>query len=178
MRSDGRTFRATEDGRVVAELSSDEMMLLRGLHQDLMRLVVGDHDPTDPAVSRLFAPRVGDAVDDETVANLHRELLASRLEGLDAVMAVLDRARTVRRRHRLELVDDEPALFLGVLNDLRLALGARIGVETLDVEAVARDEELLRAALVMDHIGGWVDDLVAVIDPAAAAWQDDYDGPV
>lgn len=178
MRADGRTFRAAGDGRVVAELSGDDVDLLRALREDLHTLVTGEHDPDDPVVSRLFPPRVGDDVDEETVDALHTALLESRLAGLDAVVDVLDRARVVRRRHRLELVDDEPALFLGVLNDLRLALGARIGVETLDPDEVGEDADVLHVVIVMDHLGMWVDDLVAAIDPSAAAWQQDHHGPL
>lgn len=172
-----RAFR--RDGeRVVAELTQGELNLLRGLQRDLRTLVDGGLDPTDPAVARLFPPAVGDEVDQLSVDLLHASLLAGRLRGLDAVVEVLDRAESTRRR-RVTLVDDEPALFLGVLNDLRLAIGARIGIATLDEHDVEEADESLQYSLaVMHHLGMWVDDLVAVLDPAAAAWQDDYDGPV
>lgn len=171
--------RFTRDGDdVVATLQRNEVELLRSLQSELRQLVDGDLDLADPAVSRLFPPRLGDEADDEFVDRLHRDLLAQRHVGMDAVVTVLDRASATRRGFRVRLTGDEPALFLGVLNDLRLALGARIGIETLDEADVHGDDNLQWVAAVMHHLGGWVEDLVGVLDPAAAAWQDDYQGPV
>lgn len=171
--------RFSRDGDdVVGTMNRNEVDLLRSLQEELRTLVGGDRDPGDPAISRLFPPRLGDEVDDDFVDALHRDLLAQRQRGLDAVVAVLDRSTTTLRGVRLQLTDDEPALFLGVLNDLRLALGARIGIETLDEDDLDDDEDLQWVAAVMHLLGGWVEDLVAVLDPAASAWQDDYQGPV
>lgn len=164
--------------RVVADLTPAEVQLLEDLQEDLRSLVDGDLDPDDAVVARLFPRAIGDDVDPLTVDLLHASLLADRLIGLDAVMAVLERASTTRGR-RVVLRDDEPALFLGVLNDLRLAIGARIGVATLDPdEADVDDTPLGHALAVLHHLGWWVEELVAVLDPAAAAWAEDYDGPV
>ncbi|MBW3658893.1 MAG: DUF2017 domain-containing protein [Actinobacteria bacterium] len=150
-----------------------EPPLLRELRDDLRTLLVTD-DPDDPAVRR-FHPRtvVGDdEADAELRGFIRDELLTSRLAGLDALVDVLDRARPVRSRVRVELVDDEPVLVLGVLNDLRLALGATAGIERLDRERLDEDDPVLGTLALMDHLAFLQEALLAVLDPVSLTHYD------
>ncbi len=170
-----RTFRLV-DGAVRATFHPAEVELLRRLHDEL-RSSLASSDRSDPVVRRLFPPAIlGDADAEERVRDLLDELLlADRLAGLEAVIAMLERGVTHRGRLRIELVDDEPVTLLRVLNDVRLAIGARIDVEALDRGRVGRDDPEAYPLAVMDHLAWWQEQLVAIIDPPAASQLPDPD---
>lgn len=155
-------------------LQTWEPQLLRDLRDDLHRLVT-QADGDDPAVARLFpvASRGDDEADAELRRLIHDDLLAGRLAGLDALVEVLDRAEDRRGAPRVDLTEDEPALVLGVLNDVRLALGARIGVENVDREDVDEDHPLAPTLALMDHLAYLQESLLGALDPTALAHYDD-----
>jgi hypothetical protein len=95
-------------------------------------------------------------------------LLADRLAGLEAVVALLDRGRHRAAGTSSTCVDDEPLLVLGVLNDIRLAIGARIDIEALDRDRVGEDDPVAFPLAVMDHLGWWQEQLL-ILDGRAAA---------
>lgn len=169
-----RSFRRVGD-RIRMELEGFEVELLRQLRAALERQLA-DPDSSDPVVERLFpAAAVGDdLVDAEVRALIHDDLLAGRLEGLEALDAILDRGATHRGRLRVDLEEDEPGLVLGVLNDLRLALGARVGIDRLDREDVDEDHPAAWSIAVMDHFAWLQEQLIAVVDPPAV-FDDDPD---
>lgn len=165
---------------VRADLTANEVELLLMLRDELERALEDGGD--DPAVHRLFPPAVlGDADADRDVRALLREdLLSNRLDGLQELLAIIERGTPHRRGLRLELVEDEPVLVLGVLNDLRLALGAWVDVEALDLGTVVDDETLARLA-VMDHLAAFQEELLAIVDPVSLTHYDErdarHDGP-
>lgn len=161
-----RTFRRAGDG-IRATFRSVEVDVLRSLHGQLVD-TLRRGDPDDPVIRRLFPPPVlGDPDAAQQVRDrFGADLLASRLTSLDTIIALLDRGTPHRGGLRVDLVDDEPLLVLGVLNDVRLAIGARIDVEALDRDAVGDDDPVAYLLAVMDHLGLWQEQLLAVLDPA------------
>lgn len=162
-----RTFRRQGDA-IRMTLSPPELDLLTALRTELeqaLRLP----DPADPAMQRLFPPPVlGDAeLEVATRAAMVDELLERRLEGLQELLAMLERAESHRSSWRVLLVDEEPMVVLGVLNDLRLAIGARLDIEALDRDAISRDDPVAYRLAVMDLLGWWQEQLIAILDPSA-----------
>jgi hypothetical protein len=158
-----RTFR--RHGRAIrATFGEGELELLRSL-RDQLREALAAPDPDDPVIKRLFPPAVlGDPeAEREMRALLVDDLLASRLAGLDALVGLLDRGTPHRGSVRIDLVEDEPMLVLGVLNDVRLAIGARIDIEALDREAVTDDDPVSYRLALMDHLGWWQEQLLAIM---------------
>lgn len=152
------------------ELEPFEVDLLRTL-RDSLRSWLTDPDPEDPVIQRLFPRCVpeDDLIDAEVRALIYDDLLRDRLGGLDALVAILDRGTRHRGRIRVDLVEDEPGLVLGVLNDIRLALGARIGIDHLDRDAISEDHPAAWPLAVMDHLAYLQHELLAVIDPPSVA---------
>jgi hypothetical protein len=168
-----RTFRRHGE-RIRMQLEPIEVDLLRTT-RDGVRAALAGGDPTDPIVQRLFPRALGD--DDEADAELrrllHDDLLASRLTGLDALIELLDRGSTHRGNLRVDLQGDEPLLVLGVLNDLRLAIGARVGIEDLDRASLTEDDPVSYRLAVMDHLAGMQEQLLSILDPPAVSVYDD-----
>jgi hypothetical protein len=170
-----RTFR--RQGRAIrATFAQGELELLRSL-RDQLRDTLAAPDPDDPVIKRLFPPAVlGDPeAEREMRALLVDDLLASRLAGLDALVRLLDRGTSHRGSVRIDLVDDEPLLVLGVLNDVRLAIGARIDIEALDRASVPDDDPVQYRLALMDHLGWWQEQLLAVMAPSRGAHRDPLD---
>lgn len=168
-----RTFRPHGDG-VRMQLELFEVDLLVSLRDALHDTLSGD-DPDQRVLERLFPAAVGgDAeADAELRAMLHEDLLQSRLDGLDALVRLLERGSRHRGSLRVDLEEDEPALVLGVLNDLRLALGARIGIERLDRDGLAPDDPVQHRLAIMDHLAWWQEQLLAIIDPPSVTHYGD-----
>ncbi len=149
------------------------MDLLRTLVGSLGEVLAG-RDPRDAAVQRLFPATVvgDDEADAELRGLIHDDLAGVKQAGLDALDELLDRATARGAHRRIELTGDEPLLVLGVLNDLRLAIGARVGITDLDRDDVDPDSALGYRLAVMDHLGLWQELLLAIIDPASVRVHD------
>jgi hypothetical protein len=149
-------------------LGEVEVDLLRTLTTSLAQLLAG-RDPHDAAVQRLFpATVVGDDDADEELRGLiHDDLAGVKQAGLDALVALLDGGERRGATLRVELSPEDTLLVLGVLNDIRLAIGARIGVTELDRGQVERDSTLGQRLAVMDHLGLWQELLLEIVDPPA-----------
>lgn len=160
-------------------LDEVEVDLLRTLVSSLADVLAG-RDPRDAAVQRLFPATVvgDDEADAELRGLIHDDLAGVKRAGLDALGAILDRA-THRGGHlRIELSPDDTLLVLGVLNDLRLAIGARIGITDLDRDDVDPNSALGYRLAVMDHLGLWQELLLGIVDPPAVHLHDlDLDLP-
>lgn len=160
------------------QLRDEEVDLLRRLRDELEAVLhAGEHD--DAVTRRLFPPAVtgDDEADDELRRLMHDDLLQSRLGALQEVLGYLDRADRHRRRHVVDLVDEEPALVLGVFNDMRLALGARVGHDLLEGrDELVADDPRLPTLAVMDHLAMWQEQLLAVLDPVSTSHYDEGHG--
>lgn len=169
-----RTFKRT-GGTVRMEFEEFERALLADLHAGLTALL-DDPDSSDPAVQRLFPFCVtDDAAEDERLRDLiHEDLLRARLQGLADFAAILDRARVQRGGTlRVQLTAEELPLVLGVLNDIRLTIGSRVGVAHLERESLDEDDPRLPSLAVMDHLAWWQEQLLAILDPSSVAHYDD-----
>jgi hypothetical protein len=106
--------------------------------------------PEDPILARLLPAAYRD--DDEAAAE-YRTLMETdlRLEKSAALQRVLDDLASGGTRRggelRIELADDDAALWLYALNDVRLALGTTLDVtEDVDDATAARDADSPHAA--------------------------------
>ena len=156
---------ARRDGTIRFTLRAPEVDLLHRLTDEL-RHALDTSEPDDPVISRLFPPAVlGDPEADREVRDLLADaLLADRLTGLEAVTTLLARGRRSRGRLVVDLVEDEPLLVLGVLNDIRLAIGARIDIDVIDREQVGEQDPVAYPIAVMDHLGWWQEQLLVALD--------------
>lgn len=164
-----RAFRRQGD-HIRMQLDPVEVELLRSL-RDGLRGTLSTGDGDDPVVRRLFPSAVlGDEEADHELRRLLRdELLQARLSGLEALADLLDRGVEHRGSVRVRLDGEEAALVLGVLNDLRLAIGARIGVEHLERDDVGPDDPVAYRLAIMDHLAWLQEQLLAILDPASVA---------
>jgi hypothetical protein len=159
--------RAERDGDTIRlTLEGFEADLLRSLPEALHALL-DDPDPGDPATARLFPACVdGDEDADAEVRRLiFDDLLHARLEALGTFAEVLARGRPRRGRVVVDLVGEEPGMFLGVLNDVRLTLGVRVGIEHLDRDEIDADHPAAQTLAVMDHLAWMQEELLRAIDP-------------
>lgn len=152
------------------DLEDFELELLRTLPEGVRSLLV-EEDHEDPAFVRLFPTCVPDDQDTDAQVRrlIHDDVLRERLEGLDEVADILDRAEAHRGRHRIDLDEDEAALFLGVLNDVRLTLGARIGMEHLDRDDIGPEHPAAPTVAVMDHLAWIQESILHVVDPPSVS---------
>jgi hypothetical protein len=123
-------FKGGRDGAVVVTFDDVEVQLMREIPVQL-RALYESPDP-DPARDRLF-PRAyldptEEAAEEQWAALVHPELLRQRLEGLDAVQRTIDAGTVKGKRTQVTLPPDDVNLWLGVLNDARLAFGTRLGI--------------------------------------------------
>lgn len=108
-----------------------------------------------------------DEADEELRGLIHDDLAGVKRAGLGALEELLDGGTRRGAGLRVELDQDETLLVLGVLNDLRLAIGARIAIDELDRADVDPDSALGYRLAVMDHLGMWQELLLAIVDPPA-----------
>lgn len=156
------------------QLEAVEVDLLVSL-RDGVRETLAAADPDDAVVQRMFPAAVDgdDDADADLRAMLRDDLLQSRLAGLDALVGLLERGTRHRGVLRVDLAEDEPSLVLGVLNDLRLAIGARVGIERLDRDALAPQDPAVQRLAIMDHLAWWQEQLLAIIDPPSVSHYED-----
>lgn len=171
-----RSFRRHGD-RVRMQLQEVEVGLLRSM-RDGLYAALASGDPQDPVVERLFPQAVlGDAESDAELRRLlHDDLLAERLAALDDLVALLERGVAHRGGLRVDLDLEEASLVLGVLNDLRLSIGARIGIEEVDRDTITEEDPTWYRLAVMDHFAWLQEQLLAVLDPESVRVHDEL-GP-
>lgn len=161
-----RAFRRHGE-RIEMRLDEVEVDLLRRLQGSLRELLESGH-ADDPVMRRLFPATVrGDEeADAELRGMIHDDLLRDRLAGLDELTALLERGRSRGRRWVVDDLDEaEAVLVLGVLNDIRLAIGAQVGIEHLDVEHLDPEDPVTYRLAVMGHFAGLQSALLEVLDP-------------
>ena len=135
-------FKRIGGNRLRVRLSLEEAALLHGLPEQLQQLLEDEGGRTgedaDPVVRRLFPPAYLKPEDAERDAEFQRlmrdDLLRAKLDQLELVSRTLARGTVTSRRWSVELSEEEAAAWLGVLNDVRLALGVRLNItEDFDV---------------------------------------------
>ena len=88
---------------------------------------------------------------------MHDDLVTEKLANLDLVTGTLARGSTSVRRWTVELTDEEATAWLGVLNDLRLALGVRLDI-TEDFDGDVDDTDPRAPALRLLSYLGWLEE--------------------
>lgn len=146
-------FARTDEG-VRVTLDEQHALLLRRVPDDVLGVLDEPAEGVDelqrrgrgadPARARLF-PRAyldptEEQAEDDWQRMVHPELLAAKRSAARTMAATLERARSERGRVVVELDGSEAEAWLGVLNDLRLVLGTRLGIEE-DVDLDALDPE-------------------------------------
>jgi len=166
-------FERHDDG-IRMQLRSEEVDLLQRMRDELQSVLAAE-DPDDPVHQRLFPGTVimDDDADVELRRLIHDDLLRSRLEALDELGVYLDRAHRHRGRYVTDLVDEEPAIVLGTLNDIRLALAARVGTDVLEAREFVSDPATQTTLAVMDWFGMWQEQLLVAMDPESARHYDE-----
>lgn len=144
--------------------------LLLSLLDELDEVIDGPTD--DPVVQRLFPRAVEDSPDEDTELRmlLAGDLLLRRHEAIRECKQLLEGGRERRGRVRVVLSEDEPEMMLQILNDIRLALGARVGATAVELRQLVDegDEEGQRALETMDLLAWFQMQLLEHIDPVAA----------
>lgn len=175
-------FRTTRRG-IEAVVDEVETSVLRRCAQDLLVLLGDEQEPTgdpleellgipggaterphDPALVRLLPDAYGDD-DPEASAEFRRytegDLRAGKRAGCTTVLATLPPTEgTVR-------LDREQAMgWLGCLNDLRLVLGTRLGVQDdLDPDDLEPDDPRAQPLQVYGWLGWLQESLLGCLDP-------------
>jgi hypothetical protein len=163
-------FRRTATGRIVLRVDVVEKGLLTTLLEQLVEFVAPDvaededplvqlvgldpdaERPEDPALARLFPDAY---LDDVEAASEFRRFTERSLR--DAKVAHARTALDTLRRSgdKVTLTRDEAGAWLGALNDVRLALGTRLGVseEAMEEFASLPDDDPRAATF---HVYDWL----------------------
>jgi Domain of unknown function (DUF2017) len=153
------SFKRLGGDRIRVRLTNDEVAILRGL-PDQLRTVLGEGED-EPVNRRLFPPAYLDVADIEHDTEYHRlmrdDLVAEKLANLDLVTGTLARGTSSVRRWTVELSDEEASAWLGVLNDLRLALGVRLDI-TEDFDGDIDDTDPRAPAFRLLSYLGWLEE--------------------
>ena len=153
------SFKRVGNDRVRVRLAQDEVAILRGLPDQLRSVLAEGGD--EPVNQRLFPPAYLDVADIEHDTEFHRlmhdDLVTEKLANLDLVTDTLARGSTSVRRWSVVLTDEEATAWLGVLNDLRLALGVRLDI-TEDFDGDVDDTDPRAPALRLLSYLGWLEE--------------------
>jgi Domain of unknown function (DUF2017) len=153
------TFRRLGRDRIRVRLGLDEVAVLRGLPEQLRAVLTEATD--DPVSRRLFPPAYLDPEDADRDAEYRRlmqeELVRGKLANLDMVTDTLARGSSGLRRWTVDLTAEEATAWLGVLNDLRLALGVRLDI-TEDFDGRVDDADPRAPAMHLLSYLGWLEE--------------------
>ena len=127
-----KPFRAARSGELVAGIEPAEAQILGLLLDQLEQLLTAESADVagDPVVTRLLPP--GHRSDPELAAD-YRDLTEAALRSGKADDLAIVRATLPPEGGEVRLDDDQARAWLRTTNDLRLALGTRLGV-TADTE--------------------------------------------
>jgi Domain of unknown function (DUF2017) len=158
-------FRRLAGDRFRLRLAPHEVELLRGLPEQL-RSMLGD--AADPVNRRLLPPAYLQPQDADADAEYRRlmqdDLVETKLANLDQVAATLERGELRARRWTVELSEEEALAWLGVLNDVRLALGVRLDItEDYDGSSVDPADPRAPAMHLLSYLGWLEEQLVEAL---------------
>jgi hypothetical protein len=152
-------FKRLGRDRIRVRLGLDEVAVLRGLPEQLRAVLTEGAD--DPVNRRLFPPAYLEPEDAERDAEYRRlmqdELVQGKLAKLELVTGTLDRGSSTVRRWTVDLTAEEAAAWLGVLNDLRLALGVRLDI-TEDFDGQVDDADPRAPGMHLLSYLGWLEE--------------------
>lgn len=130
-----------------------------------------DRAARDPVLDRLFPQAYLDAEDAERDEEFHRlmrnDLLKEKLTNLDVVTDTLERGTMSLRRWSVDINEDEASAWLGALNDLRLALGVRLGI-TEDFDGDIDPADPRAPALHILSYLGWLEE--NLVEALSSGW--------
>ena len=153
------SFKRIGGDRVRVRLAQDEVAILRGLPDQLRTVLAEGGD--EPVNQRLFPPAYLDVADIEHDTEYHRlmhdDLVKEKLTNLALVTDTLARGSTSVRRWTVDLTEEEATAWLGVLNDLRLALGVRLDI-TEDYDGDVDDADPRAPAFRLLSYLGWLEE--------------------
>jgi hypothetical protein len=153
------TFRRVGRDRIRVRLGQDEVTVLRGLPEQLRAVLAEAAD--DPVNRRLFPPAYLEPDDAERDAEyrrlMHDDLVQAKLANLEVVSGTLARGTPTMRRWTVDLTVEEATAWLGVLNDLRLALGVRLEI-TEDFDGQVDDADPRAPAMHLLSYLGWLEE--------------------
>ncbi len=137
-------FKAAGSG-VVVSFEADEVAVLRDLSRQITQVLDGgvpDHG-SDAVRDRLFPRAYVDPTEDRAERDfqsvVHEDLVRAKAHAIEALVQGLDTGRDRRGRLDVALSDKDVELWVGALNDVRLALGVTLGV-TEDRDEVGADD--------------------------------------
>jgi hypothetical protein len=140
-------------GELRVTLEDYEADVLRNLTGEMLALLDSELPPGDPVGSRLFP----DAYNDVEEEKAYRDLVGDDLRNLKLQNTGMIRSQLgAEGEAELELTGDETHAWLSLLTDMRLAIGARLGVteEMMQAEPDPRDPEV--TAMSVLHWLGWL----------------------
>jgi Domain of unknown function (DUF2017) len=153
------TFKRLGRDRVRVRLGQEEVAVLRGLPEQLRAVLTEEAD--DPVNRRLFPPAYLEPEDAERDAEyrrlMHDELVRSKLANLEVVTDTLARGSSTVRRWTVDLTAEEATAWLGVLNDLRLALGVRLDI-TEDFDGRVDEDDPRAPGMHLLSYLGWLEE--------------------
>lgn len=153
------TFKRVGRGRVRVRLGLDEVAVLRDLPGQLREVLAEPGD--DPVNRRLFPPAYLEPDDADRDAEyrglMHDELVQAKLANVEVVAGTLARGSQSMRRWTVDLTEEEATAWLGVLNDLRLALGVRLAI-TEDFDGQVDDADPRAPAMHLLSYLGWLEE--------------------
>ena len=156
-----RRFRRGPGDSLILSLAPEEAEFLVLLPVELREVFDGPLD--DPAGKRLFPAAYLDpteeAAETQWKAMVHPDLMRQRLDALALVATSLERATREGEWMELSLEPDDVQAWLGVLNDVRLVLGTRLGV-TEDDQQITPDDPRAGAYSVYAWLTGLQGDLI------------------
>ena len=153
------TFKRVGRDRVRVRLGRDEVAVLRDLPGQLRAVLAEAGD--DPVNRRLFPPAYLEPDDAERDAEyrrlMHDDLVQAKLANVEVVTDTLARGSPSSRRWTVDLTEEEATAWLGVLNDLRLALGVRLEI-TEDFDGQVDDADPRAPAMHLLAYLGWLEE--------------------
>ena len=138
---------------LVLEFDEDEAGLIRQLTQEMRTLLEAEVPREDPVVARLFPEAYEDPEDERKYQEMTGgELRRDKLRALEDIEQTLGPSGAAR----VGLTPDAASAWLAWMNDVRLAVGTRLGVSEETMETDPDPESPEAPAYSVLHWLGWI----------------------